>query len=46
MNLITNLKQSTSKCIHTLYGVNIPADQVLVNATKPEIEGEEVDAVA
>jgi len=40
MNLITNLKQSTSKCIHTLYGVNIPADQVLVNATKPEIEGD------
>jgi arginyl-tRNA synthetase len=40
MNLITNLKQSTSKCIHTLYGVNIPSDQVLVNATKPEIEGD------
>jgi len=40
MNLITNLKQSTSKCIHTLYNVNIPADQVLVNATKPEIEGD------
>jgi len=40
MNLITNLKQSTSKCIHTLYGVKIPADQVLVNATKPEIEGD------
>ena len=40
MNLITNLKQSTSKCIDTLYGVNIPADQVLVNATKPEIEGD------
>ncbi len=40
MNLITNLKQSTSKCIDTLYGVKIPADQVLVNATKPEIEGD------
>ncbi len=40
MNLITNLKQSTSKCIHTLYDVNIPSDQVLVNATKPEIEGD------
>jgi len=40
MNLITNLKHSTSKCIDTLYGVNIPADQVLVNATKPEIEGD------
>lgn len=40
MNLITNLKQSTSKCIQTLYGVNIPVDQVLINATKPEIEGD------
>ena len=40
MNLITNLKQSTSKCIDTLYGVKITADQVLVNATKPEIEGD------
>ena len=40
MNLTTQLKKSTSSCIYTLYGVNIPEDQVLVNATKPEIEGD------
>ena len=40
MNLITNLKKSTAQCIHTLYGVQIPFEQVLVNATKPEIEGD------
>ena len=40
MNLITNLKKSTAQCIHTLYGVQIPVEQVLVNATKPEIEGD------
>ena len=40
MNLITNLKKSTAQCIYTLYGVQIPVEQVLVNATKPEIEGD------
>ncbi len=40
MNLITNLKQSTANCIHQLYGVQIQPEQVLVNATKPEIEGD------
>ncbi|MCX6331718.1 MAG: arginine--tRNA ligase [Bacteroidetes bacterium] len=40
MNLITNLKKSTAQCIHTLYGVQISFEQVLVNATKPEIEGD------
>jgi arginyl-tRNA synthetase len=40
MNLISNLKKSTAQCIHTLYGVQIPYEQVLVNATKPEIEGD------
>ena len=40
MNLISNLKQSTAVCIHQLYGVSIQAEQVLVNATKPEFEGD------
>jgi len=40
MNLISNLKQQTANCIHQLYDVQIQADQVLVNATKPEFEGD------
>ena len=40
MNLITNLKQSTANCLHQLYGVQIQPEQVLVNATKPEFEGD------
>ncbi len=40
MNLISNLKQSTSNCIQSLYGINITPEQVLVNATKPEFEGD------
>ena len=40
MNLITNLKQSTARCIEQLYGLPIKPEQVLVNATKPEFEGE------
>jgi arginyl-tRNA synthetase len=40
MNLISNLKQSTANCIHQLYGVQILPEQVLVNAIKPEFEGD------
>jgi arginyl-tRNA synthetase len=40
MNLIKNLKQSTASCLQQLYGVNIRPEQVLVNATKPEFEGD------
>ncbi len=40
MNLILNLKQHTAHCIHQLYGVQIQPEQVLVNATKPEFEGD------
>jgi arginyl-tRNA synthetase len=40
MNLIPNLKQHTSHCIHQLYGVHIQPEQVLVNATKTEFEGD------
>ena len=40
MNLITNIKQTTAQCINTLYGISITPEQVLVNATKPEFEGD------
>ena len=40
MNLITNLKQTTATNLLKLYQVNISPDQVLVNATKPEFEGD------
>ena len=40
MNLTNNLKQSTAHCIQHLYGVQIQPEQVLVNATKPEFEGD------
>ena len=40
MNLITNLKQSTANCLQQLYNVTIQPEQVLVNATKPEFEGD------
>jgi len=40
MNLITNLKQTAATHLLKLYQVNISPDQVLVNATKPEFEGD------
>ncbi len=40
MNLITNIKQTTANCINSLYGITISPEQVLVNATKPEFEGD------
>jgi arginyl-tRNA synthetase len=40
MNLITLLKQTTSTSLASLYQVTIQPDQVLVNATKPEFEGD------
>ena len=40
MNLITLLKQTTSSSLDSLYQVKIQPDQVLVNATKPEFEGD------
>ena len=40
MNLITLLKQTTSASLDNLYQVKIQPDQVLVNATKPEFEGD------
>ena len=40
MNLIFNLKQSTANCINNLYNIQLQPEQVLVNATKPEFEGD------
>jgi arginyl-tRNA synthetase len=40
MQLIQNLKQATADAIHSIYQVQIQSEQVLVNATKPEIEGD------
>jgi arginyl-tRNA synthetase len=40
MNLIQQLKQSTAQSLHHLYGAQIAPEQVLVNATKPEFEGD------
>lgn len=40
MQLIQNLKQTTADAIQTIYQVQIKSEQVLVNATKPEIEGD------
>ena len=40
MNLITNIKQTTANCINSLYAIAITPEQVLVNATKPEFEGD------
>jgi arginyl-tRNA synthetase len=40
MQLIQNLKQATAEAIQSIYQVQIKNEQVLVNATKPEIEGD------
>ncbi len=40
MNLISLLKHTTSTSLHSLYQVSIEPEQVLVNATKPEFEGD------
>lgn len=40
MQLIQNLKQATADALKQIYQVQIQPEQVLVNATKPEIEGD------
>lgn len=40
MSLITSLKQATALSIQQLYQATIHPDQILVNATKPEFEGD------
>ena len=40
MSLVQQIKQVTASAIEELYRIKIPADQVLVNQTKPEFEGD------
>ncbi len=40
MQLIQHLKLATANAIQSIYQVQIKTEQVLVNATKPEIEGD------
>ncbi len=40
MQLIQNLKQATATALQDIYQLQIKPEQVLVNATKPEIEGD------
>ena len=40
MKLIQNLKQATANALKDIYQVQVESEQVLVNATKPEIEGD------
>ena len=40
MSVIEQIKVSAAKAIHELYGTEIEASAILVNATKPEFEGD------
>ena len=40
MQLIQNLKQATADAIQSIYQIQIKSEQILVNANKPEIEGD------
>lgn len=40
MSVVNRIKEATAKAIGQLYGVELLADKVLVNATKPEFEGD------
>jgi len=40
MSITTELKGIVSAALNNLYNLNIPSDEVLVNGTKPEFEGE------
>ncbi len=40
MSLTNEIKQATTAAISSLYTVNIPENSILVNATKPEFEGD------
>lgn len=40
MSVIEQIKISAAKAIHELYGTEIEANAILVNATKPEFEGD------
>jgi len=40
MSVVLKIKTATVQAIEQLYGLSLPADQILVNATKPEFEGD------
>ncbi len=40
MSVVLQIKEAAAKAIHTLYGIELMPDEVLVNATKPEFTGD------
>jgi arginyl-tRNA synthetase len=40
MSVVLKIKEVTAAAIHQLYGIELQPDNVLVNATKPEFEGD------
>ena len=40
MSIVYKLKGIVSEALNNLYNLNIPAEEVLVNGTKPEFEGD------
>lgn len=40
MSVVVKIKEAAVKSIHALYGVSLETEQILVNATKPEFEGD------
>jgi arginyl-tRNA synthetase len=40
MNLVATIKEATAKAIEDIYKLPVFADDVLVNQTKPEFEGD------
>ena len=40
MSVVTQIKDATVKAISHLYGINLQSKEILVNATKPEFEGD------
>jgi len=40
MSVVNRIKQAAATSIHQLYGVSVQPEQVLVNQTKPEFEGD------
>jgi arginyl-tRNA synthetase len=40
MSVVTQIKEATVKAISHLYGINLQSREILVNATKPEFEGD------
>jgi arginyl-tRNA synthetase len=40
MSVVVKIKEAAVKSIDSLYGVSLGSDQIQVNATKPEFEGD------